>query len=193
MNDSQDIAVLQKLIDVLDKLNIAYAIGGSFASSAYGTPRFTQDADITVESFEKISDKFFEAMKIDFYISKDAMCLAIQSRTSFNVIHFATAFKIDIFIRKDNELQRLMFSHSRKLPLGENEKKASFVSPEDIILLKLDWFKQSGCDSERQLSDVRGVLAAQKENLDFDYLTDWAKKLGLSELLKKAMLESDLP
>jgi hypothetical protein len=193
MNNPQDIAVLEEVTDILDRLNIAYAIGGSFASSAYGAVRFTQDADITVEPFTQISDKFFDVIKNNFYISKETMSLALQNRTSFNVIHFATAFKIDIFIRKDNAFQIQMFSHTRKLPLGENSKQVSFVSPEDIILLKLDWSRQSEGSSERQLSDIKSVLTAQKETLDFEYLTDWAKKLGLSELLKKAISESDLP
>jgi hypothetical protein len=192
MNNPQDIAVLEKLTDVLDRLNIAYVIGGSFASSAYGAVRFTQDADITVQSFSSVAEQLYEILKSDFYISKEAMYQALQSRTSFNIIHLTTAFKIDIFIQKENEFQIQMLSHSRKLPLGESAKKVSFVSPEDIILLKLDWFRQSGCDSQRQWSDVQGVLAAQKENLDFEYLKNWAKKLGLNELLQKAISESQI-
>jgi hypothetical protein len=39
---------------------------------------------------------------------------------------------------------------------------------------------------------VQGVLAAQKGSLDFDYLKNWAKKLGLNELLQKAISESGL-
>jgi hypothetical protein len=190
MNNPQDIAALEKFTDILDKLNISYVIGGSFASSAYGAVRFTQDADITLEPFNQIGDKFFEAIKNDFYISKNAMYQALQSRTNFNIIHLATAFKIDIFIQKQDEFQMQMLSHGRKLPLGKSAKKASFVSPEVIILLKLDWFRQSGCDSEKQWSDVHGVLAAQKDSLDFDYLKNWAKKLGLNELLQKAISES---
>ena len=66
MNNQQDIEVLEKLTDVLDSLNIAYVIGGSMASSVYGAVRFTQDADITVEPFAPIADKFFEALKERF-------------------------------------------------------------------------------------------------------------------------------
>ena len=192
MNNPQDIAVLEKLTDVFDKLNITYVIGGSFASSVYGAVRFTQDADITVQSFSSVAEQLYEILKSDFYISKEAIHQALQSRTNFNIIHLATAFKIDIFIQKENEFQMQMLSHSRKLPLGKSAKKVSFVSPEDIILLKLDWFRQSGCDSERQWSDVQGVLAAQKECLDFEYLKNWAAKLGLNELLQKAILESGM-
>ena len=61
------------------------------------------------------------------------------------------------------------------------------VSPEDIVLLKLDWYKQTGCSSERQFSDVLGVIAVQKEHLDFTYLRNWAEKMELNQLLEKAV------
>jgi len=182
--------VLEQLTEVLDKLNIAYVIGGSMASSAYGAVRFTQDADITVEPVGLIAEKLFDVLKDDFYISKEAMFEALKNRSSFNVIHFATAFKIDIFIRAENEFQRQMLVRSRKMRLGASNKEVSFVSPEDIILLKLDWYRQSEYASQRQWSDVQGVLAAQAALLDFEYLKNWAGKLGLTELLTRAISES---
>jgi len=191
MTNPQDIAVLEKLTEVFENLRIAYCIGGSMASSTYGTVRFTQDADITVEPFGPIAEKFFETLKSDFYISRDAMLEALQNRSSFNIIHFDTAFKIDIFIREENDFQKQILSRARKLRLGTGTKILSFVSPEDIILLKLDWFRQSDCTSQRQWSDVQGVLAGQAKSLDFEYLKNWAKKLGLAELLAKAISESE--
>jgi len=186
MSDVQQSNVIKKLTDILDELKIGYAIGGSIASSIYGTPRFTQDADITVQSFSSVAERFYEMLKNDFYISKDAMYQAISSHSSFNIIHFETAFKIDIFTA-NSDFERLLLTRSKKNKIEESiDKPFSLVSPEDIILLKLKWYKQSGCASDRQWSDVQGVLAVQKNNLDFDYLTDWAKKLGLNELLKKA-------
>jgi hypothetical protein len=190
MNNQEDTVVLEKLTDALDLLNIAYVIGGSMASSVYGAVRFTQDADITVEPFESTAEQLFEALKDDFYISKEAMYQSLRDKRSFNVIHFATAFKIDIFIRLESEFHRQMLSRGRKIRLGDIAKPVSFVSPEDIILLKLDWNRQSGCVSERQWSDVLGVLAGQTKSLDFEYLKTWAKKLGLNELLAKAISES---
>lgn len=191
MNDTRDIAVLEKLTEVLDALNIAYVVGGSMASSVYGAVRFTQDADITVEPFGPMADKLFEALKDDFYISREAMHQALQDRSSFNVIHFATAFKIDIFVRSESDFQRQVLARGRKVQLGDSAKTISFVSPEDIILLKLDWYRQSGRTSQRQWSDVQGVLAGQAKSLNFEYLRSWADKLGLSELLAKAISESE--
>ncbi len=189
MNNPQDTVVLEKLTDVFDALKIAYVIGGSLASSVYGSVRFTQDADITVEPFGASAEKLFESLKDDFYISREAMYQALRERSSFNVIHFATAFKIDIFVRLDTEFHRQMLSRSRKLRLGESKKAVSFVSPEDIILLKLDWFRQTGSKSERQWSDVKGVLGAQADLLDYEYLHKWSVKLGVDELLQQAREE----
>ena len=190
MNGQQDIGILERLTDVLDSLKITYAVGGSMAGSVYGTVRFTQDADITVEPFGPVADKFCDALKDDFYISAESMRHALQDRSSFNVIHFATAFKIDVFVRAENEFEEQMLSRSRKLRLGDSGKAVSFVSAEDIILLKLRWFRQSEGTSERQWSDVQGVLAGQAGALDLEYLNLWAKRLGLADLLEKAISES---
>ncbi|MDD5134329.1 MAG: hypothetical protein PHP01_02815 [Phycisphaerae bacterium] len=192
MSNVQQSGVIKKLTDILDELKIAYAIGGSIASSIYGTPRFTQDADITVQSFTNVAERLYETLKDSFYISKEAMYQAISSHGSFNVIHLETAFKIDIFTA-NSDFEKLLLTRSRKNKIDESiDKPFSLVSPEDIILLKLKWYKKSGCASDRQWSDVQGVLAVQKETIDFDYLTDWSKKLGLNQLLKKTISELDL-
>jgi hypothetical protein len=189
MNNPQDAVVLKQFTDILDSLNIVYVIGGSMASSVYGAVRFTQDADITVEPFKPVAEKLFDVLGKDFYISREAMYEALHSRSSFNVIHFATAFKIDVFIRPESEFHKQMLLRGRKIRLGDIAKPVSFVSPEDIILLKLDWYRQSGCVSERQWSDVKGVLGAQADSLDYDYLRKWSEKLGVEELFRRAMNE----
>jgi hypothetical protein len=56
------------------------------------------------------------------------------------------------------------------------------VAPEDLILSKLVWAKNS--QSELQLRDVRRLLHAIP-GLDRNYLDYWAKKLGISDLLEK--------
>jgi len=87
MDNPQELIILENITNVLEQLDIAYAIGGSMASSIYGRVRFTQDADITVEPFENRAEKLFELIKPEFYISKDAMYQALRQRSSFNVVH----------------------------------------------------------------------------------------------------------
>ncbi len=57
------------------------------------------------------------------------------------------------------------------------------VAPEDLILSKLVWMKQS--QSELQARDVRQLLAHVK-TLEMDYLGKWSRALGVYDLLEQA-------
>jgi hypothetical protein len=184
--------VIERLADVLDSLGIRYAIGGSVASALYGTVRFTRDADISVQSFAPAAGELYGLLKDEFYVSREAMEEALRSHGSFNIIHFQTAFKIDLFIQGPSEFEERLLDRRRTLKLADiSRRDVCVVSPEDIILLKLRWFKETDCTSERQWNDVLGVLSVQGGLLDFEYLTDVARRLGLDELLERAKSEAD--
>ncbi|MBN1507059.1 MAG: nucleotidyltransferase [Sedimentisphaerales bacterium] len=184
--------VIERLADVLDRLGVRYAIGGGVASALYGTVRFTRDADISVQPFSPIADKLYESLQDEFYISREAMEEALRFHGSFNIIHFETAFKIDLFIQGPTEFEERVLDRRRMLKLADiSRRNVCVVSPEDIVLLKLRWFKDTDCTSERQWNDVLGVLRVQRESLDFGYLTDFAAKLGLEELLDRARAEAN--
>lgn len=191
MGEPGDLTVLKNFTDTLDLIGINYVIGGSIASSLYGKVRFTQGVDMTVEPFEGRDDQFFRLVKSDFYISRDAMQQALRQRSSFNVIHLESAFKIDVFIQKDTEFERQLLTRRKFMKLSQRSKKAfSIVSAEDIILLKLRWYQPAGCSSERQWDDVLGILAVQAGKLDFEFLRKWAGVLKISKLLEKVVSET---
>ena len=66
------------------------------------------------------------------------------------------------------------------------EDRAYFSTAEDIILAKFEWFRAGGETSERQWSDILGVLDLQGDQLDFDYMQKWSAKLGIQDLSQKA-------
>jgi hypothetical protein len=182
---------VEHLAGILDSLVIAYAVGGSLASSAYGTLRFTQDADIAVAPFAHVAERFYDLVKDGFYLSNEAIRQALNSQGSFNLIHFETSFKIDIFVLGPGEFDRQLLARRRTARLSDaGRSDLALVSPEDIILLKLRWFQDTGGTSERQWDDVLGVLAVQGESLDFEYLTDSARKLGLEQDLDRARVQA---
>lgn len=192
MNDAVEIRVLKEFSKVLDSLDIKYAIGGSIASSVYGQVRFTQDADVMVDAFSSKTSLFYEKVSKSFYISKEAMQQAIRLKTSFNIIHLETAFKIDIFISKAGPYDRQVLLRAAKMQLGQTEQEAFFfVSSEDIILLKLLWYEQGHRVSEKQWNDILGVIMTQKQRLDLDYLKNWAKTLAIQDLLENALMQSE--
>jgi hypothetical protein len=45
----EQIDLLRYAVDALEQMNLRYAVVGSFASGAYGEPRFTQDIDNVFE------------------------------------------------------------------------------------------------------------------------------------------------
>jgi len=191
MNDPQELIILESFTDILQQLDIAYAVGGSLASSIYGKVRFTEDADITVEPFDNQADKLIALLSSDYYISKEAVYQALKQQGTFNVIHLDSAFKIDVFVRKDTAFEKRFMARRKSIRLSDSLKKEfAVISPEDIVLLKLQWYRDGGFSSERQWNDVLGILTVQAERLDFDYLKKWAAILEISELLEKAVAES---
>lgn len=118
---------------------------------------------------------------------------AIETRSSFNIIHLETMLKIDIFVAKNAPYDKEVFKRRKKDTLDEEQKTAEFylVSAEDIILNKLAWFRLGGGVSDRQWNDVLGVLKVQKNSLDDNYLKYWASELKIEDLLERAFHDSD--
>jgi hypothetical protein len=191
MSEQREIAVLKRLTDVLDALGIPYAIGGSIASSMYGTVRFTRDADLGVLPFAPAAGRFYDLLKSEFYINELAMQQALAYSSNFSIIHFATAFKIDLFILGPSEFEQQILLRSRIVRLGESQEgDLCFVSPEDVILLKLRQLREPDANREEQWDDIQGVLLVQGEALDLEYLGAWARKLEVSALLDQAFGET---
>lgn len=69
--------------------------------------------------------------------------------------------------------------------LARREFTAGFpgASPEDTILAKLVWYRKRGEESDRQWSDILGIIKVQSDRLDVEYLKKWAGALGESDLL----------
>ena len=102
-NTNSVINALLPLVEVLEQLEIFYYIGGSVASSAHGVSRPTQDADVVADIQLKHVQALVRLLKNDYYIDADAIRGAISHRSSFNIIHLASMFKVDIFIPKSRQ------------------------------------------------------------------------------------------
>ena len=72
---------------------------GQFAPGNPGQPH---DADLTVEPFPGKEAAFCASFDEAYYVSLPAVEEAIRRRSSFNLIHTPTTFKVDIFVRKDD-------------------------------------------------------------------------------------------
>jgi hypothetical protein len=64
---------------------------------------------------------------------------------------------VDVFVSKDRGFDRRAFARARPAEL-EGGLEIPVSSPEDTVLAKLEWFRRGGEASERQWTDVIGVL-----------------------------------
>ncbi|MCP4427305.1 MAG: hypothetical protein GY803_22685 [Chloroflexi bacterium] len=188
MNQSDIVAATKPVVEAFEKLNIAYYIGGSVASSTYGMARATMDVDMIAAIKPHHVGALVQQLESAYYIDADMALNAINRQSSFNLIHLETMLKVDIFILKDGPYHRAALQRRRQDTLDEAPQKTEFyfVSAEDIILSKLDWYRMSGGVSDRQWNDVLGVLKVQKQSLDMAYLEHWAAKLQLDDFLQRA-------
>jgi hypothetical protein len=191
IGNDDNLPVLRRVIAVLDDLGIPYALGGSWASSLHGKARMTHDADLSVEPFPGKESDFCATFDAEYYVSLPAVERAVRDRSSFNIVHTPSSFKVDAFVRKERPFERsLMARRSPRTLSDDPAHPIQCVSPEDIILLKLEWYRLGGEVSERQWTDILEVMRVQGDSLDGAYLDRWAAEIGVADLLARARTEA---
>jgi hypothetical protein len=189
----EPVAILLRVAGTLESLGIPYCVGGSFASSFYGVPRSTNDIDIVVALRREHIAPLASALENEFMIDTQAMEMAIASGRSFNIISYETLDKLDLFVVADQPWPHEQIHRRRlsTLPDHPDAPDLYLASPEDVILIKLVWFRNGGEVSDRQWLDILNVLSLQTDNLDWAYLRQWAGELGVSDLLSRAIAQSE--
>jgi len=190
VNTPLEVEAMLPVIGAFERLRIFYYIGGSVASSIHGKPRTTLDADLVAEVFPEHVPRLESLLQDQYYLSTAAILDAIRHRSSFNFIYLPTTFKVDIFLPKDRPFAESECGRVVQGPLnGVDDRTFPVASAEDIVLNKLEWFRAGQGLSDRQWSDLIGVLALQADAIDQAYLDRWAPELGVADLLAKARAE----
>lgn len=181
--------LLKNITEILAELKIPYAITGGFAVSVWGNPRSTADIDIVVELIEKnVGPLAKKVLSLDknLYIDEDMAREAIAHKGEFNFIDPDCGMKVDFFVMDNTPYNKLKIKRAILRDLCG--AKALFVSPEDLILGKLNWSKET--HSQKQFEDIKTVLRNEGIKLDYDYMNKWAEKHGTTEILNKLIKEN---
>lgn len=180
--------VLALVARTLEDLGVAYAVVGSFASSMRGLYRATADVDILADLRPEHVRRLVEALQEKFYIDEQAVRRALTRHSSFNAIHFDAVFKVDVFVARPDDFSRQQLARRRAEKMTPDAPQEIYVATaEDTILAKLLGYRSGGEVSGVQWADVLGIVGTQGAGLDFEYLREWAGRLGVRDLLDKIL------
>lgn len=180
--------LLVKVTGLLERLGISYLITGGMAVFVWGRPRFTADIDIIINFRPNDLNNLAAGLNklSNFsYVSEEAMQRTVITGGEFNFIDGESGIKVDFWVLKNDNFSKSQLAR-RKLKRVLSEK-VYFVSPEDLILNKLLWHKES--ESSKQLEDIESVLKIQKK-LDWKYLRKWAEKQSTLSILNSIRHEA---
>ncbi|PIU67134.1 MAG: hypothetical protein COS85_01975 [Armatimonadetes bacterium CG07_land_8_20_14_0_80_59_28] len=188
---TEPVAVMLRVVEVLESLHVDYLIGGSMASAVHGIARSTRDVDLLANLRADQVDTFVEALQEAFYVEPVAVREAITRHGSFNLIHLESIFKVDVFVLRERPYDKVQMERRMEYAVAEDPVRLAFVaSVEDTLLTKLEWCRSGGEVSDRQWTDVLGILKVQEGQLDLDYLHKWAQELGVADLAERALTEA---
>jgi len=191
--DFEAVQVTRLVTGVLDELSVRYVIGGSLASIIHGMSRTTLDIDIVAEIRPHQVASFIAGLQDAFYMDEQTIRKAIEHQSRFNLIHLTTMFKVDIFIPKERPFDQAQLARRQAHKVATDPERTAYVaSAEDTILAKLEWYRLGGEQSERQWRDIRGVVQVQGDRLDYEYVSQQAAVLGVTDLWQKMLSELSL-
>lgn len=139
-----------RVIRALEELGATAWVGGSLASSIFGIPRATQDAHIVADLRVEMASPLVETLGKDSYADAERIASGIERRSFFNVIHLPTMFKVDVFLVGRDPWSEHQIERRRGVEIDEDGTQVLVTSPEDIILHKLQWYREGGHVSDRQ-------------------------------------------
>lgn len=173
--------VIKRTIDILEKIGIDYMLTGAIAVNFYGKPRLTHDIDIVVPIQKGEIEKLVRGAGDEFWFDKERTKRITKKGGISRLLHLKTGIKIDLWPLTQDSYDQVRFK--RRVREKILERKTWLISPEDLIVTKLVWFKKSGID--KYFEDAKGICQIQKGRLDEEYLQKWAKKQKVGKLLEK--------
>lgn len=186
-------SLLELLVHVtqaLEDTGAVYAVTGSVASSIHGEPVTSMDVDIVADLSANQGAQLARSVSGRLYADEDMLRRAAIEHSMANLIDPASGYKVDISVLKQTPYHEQVLQ--RRVRITHPDGKASFwvVSPEDTILMKLAWRKESR--SQKQWANALSVARVRKNRLDWAYLRKWAGELGVEQDLDELLQEAGL-
>jgi hypothetical protein len=152
--------------DRLGSLGARYMVTGSVAVIIYGEPRLTHDVDLVLELAVNDVEPLRKLFPDSEFYCPPAEIVRVElnrpSRGHFNLIHFGTGFKADVYLAGQDPLHLWALSNVQRIELEDHS--IWVAPPEYVILRKLQFFREG--QSEKHLRDIRSILAVSSAKID---------------------------
>ena len=134
-----------RVVAAFDALGVEYLVGGSIASSVFGEPRQTVDADLLARLFGRHAKPLVERLSDEFYADLPAVLAAVENQSCFNLIHLHTATKVDVFVRWRDAFGQSQLARRQRKSVGQASPLETTPAPGS------GWPAMSGCSSSSRL------------------------------------------
>jgi hypothetical protein len=189
MNDAL-IDTLGQVVDALEEMEVAYAVTGSVASSVHGEPFSSMDADLIVLASTQDAARLSARLTPRFYAPEDMLVDAAAGHTFANVVDNRTGLKIDLSFVGDDPFLREVLRRRVRARIGTHPTEFWFVTPEDVILMKLLWRKDT--QSAKQWENALSVVRVKGARMDWKYLFERADTLDIEKDLSRLRDEAGI-
>ena len=175
--DNALVETLRASTEALEEAGVTYAITGSIASSRHGEPVSSLDVDLIVSATQEQTVVVARKLSPRFYAPEEMLQEAAQDQGFAKLIDNQTSFKVDLsFVEATGFLGEVLQRRIRAT-IGTNSPEFWFVTPEDIILMKLLWRRDTR--STKQWENALSVARVKGARMDWKYLFEQARTLDI--------------
>ncbi len=171
--------VIVAVINALRAVDVPFMVVGSLATNFYGVPRSTRDADFVIQ-VPPPSAALAECLGANLRLTAQAAFEGVTGTVRHRIEARGTPFTVELFQLSDDAHDMSRFSRRRSVRLFGRD--VFVATAEDTIVTKLRWAMHPG--REKDVDDVRSVIAVQGDGLDWTYVQHWCTQHGTSELLE---------
>jgi hypothetical protein len=170
---------LLTLADTFAKWNIEYALIGGLAAGYRARPRFTQDIDLVLRIPQLVLPRLLEDLKTEGF-DFDLTTVIRQWNQEHITVLFYHGLQVDWLKPVIDLYGRVIESATEDDWLGHRIRVAT---PESLILTKLIAFRR------QDQVDIENLLAANRGQLDLNYIRDQWQSVALENDPRTAQFE----
>jgi hypothetical protein len=175
---SHTVELLAAVHSVFGRLGVRWYLFGAQAVIAYGAPRLTADADVTVELGDVPPARLVEALEsAGFRLRVQSVDEFVERTRVLPFVHAGSGLPVDVVLAGPGP-EELFLGRVRRVRLGDIE--VPVISPEDLVAVKVL------AGRPKDLEDVLGILHARRGDIDLRQVRSTVR------MLEKALERSDM-